>query len=120
MPWQIEVIPDESLLFRRVHKNLMVNGQVTIAAFKNVQGGMSVDWNKYSTAEEARQRARSPQDNAVVKLVAGQVRQVLGQTVAHTPTEDNRAHSEVLGEKSVEVRTRLLEICEMVIPLSIR
>ena len=80
---------------------------------------MSTDWDKYSTAKECRQRARNPVDNAVIQLSAGSVRKIPGQTITHEPVPDNRAHTDVRGEKKSdpEVRVRFLQIMKIVIPL---
>jgi hypothetical protein len=75
---------------------------------------MSVNWAKYSTAEEARENARKPAgEYSVVRLVAGKVRGVPGQTVVHEPLDDNRSHSEVFGVKDTEARVKLLAIHEV-------
>jgi len=81
---------------------------------------MSVDWAKYATPQETRGRARTKDtDNAVVQLLAGKVRSVAGQRVEHSPnpSQNNRAHADVIGEKTTEVRTLLSRICVVVIPL---
>jgi hypothetical protein len=84
---------------------------------------MSTDWAKYSTPLETQQRARTPADNAVIKILVGKVRAMPGQRVEHTPIlpggeiPPNRAHTDVWGEKTAEVRVKLLEIYEMVIQI---
>ena len=70
---------------------------------------MSVDWEKYSTAIEARDRARNPAVNAVVSFVAGEVRQI-PQQVEHDPLPHNEAHSDIIGDKTPEVRVKLRRI----------
>jgi hypothetical protein len=74
---------------------------------------MSVDWEKYSTAEECWQRARKPAENGVLGLVAGGVRAIEGLTVEHSPDRENnnRAHSNVWGlpDEESEVRLRQRE-----------
>ena len=80
---------------------------------------MSTDWDKYSSPEETLQRARNPADNGVIQMVVGDVRQVPGLRVEHTPDfPRNRAHTDVYGEKSTEARVKLLRICTWVIPIS--
>jgi len=76
---------------------------------------MSTDWEKYSTAQEARNRAKKPNENGVVKLNAGKVRELQGMSVRHTPESSNRAHSEVFGEKTPEIRVKLNRLAEWVI-----
>jgi hypothetical protein len=80
---------------------------------------MSVDWTKYTTSLETRNRGRIPSDNAVISMVAGAVRAIEALVVEHAPIQDssieeggnqlkpNRAHSEVIGEKTTEVRVKL-------------
>jgi hypothetical protein len=80
---------------------------------------MSTDWDKYSTIEECRNRARYPDDNAVIRMNAGEVREIPGQRIEHHPVPDNPAHTDVLGDKNTdpEVRTRFLMISAVVLPL---
>jgi hypothetical protein len=83
-----EEIPDENFLYMRVHKNQLDNGEPIPGAFKNrpqSTNGMSTDWDEYSTAEDCRQRARTPADNAVIQMNVGEVRQIPFQIVTHTP-----------------------------------
>jgi hypothetical protein len=122
--WPSEPIPSNAKLFMRVHKNYMPDGEVTIACFRNHGEGMSTDWSKYSTAEECRARARNPQVNAVIEMGVGCVREIPGQTVVHTPIQgrpdipDNRAHTDVYGEKrDNEIRVRFRRCSTLVLPL---
>ena len=80
-------------------------------AFENFD--LSTDWEKYSTAEETRDRRRKPEDNAVGALVVRSVRAIPGQTVVHAPdpTGDpkrkpplppNRAHTHISGHKTID------------------
>jgi len=100
MPWPREVIPDSDRLFLRVHIRLLQPSQeLHPGIFREHDGSMSVDWERYSTAEESRGRAGEPSANGVVTLVAGEVRSISGLAVEHSPDEErsNRAHSDVLG-----------------------
>ena len=88
---------------------------------KTPGSGMSTDWEKYATAEQTRHRGRQPAENyAVIELVAGEVRGVPEQTVVHTPNRelDNRAHTDVFGEKTPEVRLKLMALYRMTISVS--
>lgn len=62
---------------------------------------MSTDWEKYSTPEEARQRAAEPAWNGIVALIAGVVRSIEDLVVLHSPdwerSPPNRAHTDVMG-----------------------
>ena len=83
---------------------------------------MSVDWREYSTALETRNRGKIPADNAVISLPAGGIRQIEGLVVEHDPVQENsfdknghplrpnRAHSQVIGEKTTERRLKLSRI----------
>lgn len=129
LPWERENIPDDALLFMRVHKSqLDPNGEPIPGAFKNrprSTDGMSTDWNKYSTAEECRLRARTPADNVVLRLRVDEVRQIPLQTVEHTPKYEpaatppliNRAHTDVFGEKNTQVRLQFMKIYKLAIRL---
>jgi hypothetical protein len=122
--WESESIPAEATLYLRVHKTLLDDdGLPKPVAFRNSptkQDGMSTDWEKYATPEETRQRARNPADNIVVSLPAGEVRQVPGQRVEHTPLQPapdspgNRAHTDVFGEKTPEARVKFLQMYRVV------
>lgn len=127
--WQPEPIPDDERLFMRVHKQYLKPNRVSIHCFRNHvdeqsgRPGMSTDWSKYATAEECRARARRPSDNGVIELRVGQVRQIPGQTVEHTPIQgrsgfpDNRAHTDVFGPKEddPEVQTLFARVCRLVL-----
>lgn len=127
--WPKEEIPDEASLFMRLHRCFILQNDVGPNAFREHGGGMSVDWNKYSTALETRNRGRgSPLDNGVISMIAGAVRAIEGLVVEHAPIQENlldeigdaipsnRAHSEVLGissgsaEKKTERRLKLSRI----------
>ena len=112
--WPKEDIPDEAVLYFRIHKWAYHGGVLNPSVFVDQEGGMSVDWAKYSDAVACRSRARNPGDNGVVSFNCGEVRQVPPLTVEHEPIqtgpEMNRAHSEVLGEKDEEVQVKLSRI----------
>jgi hypothetical protein len=113
--WQAEFIPDGHDLFMRVHRQWTKNGIPMPGAFQNRDGGMSTDWSQYSTAEQTRSRGRTPADNGVVKISVGSVRGLPSQRVEHTPELNNRAHTDVFGEKDEEVRLKFVRICSWVI-----
>jgi len=67
--WPIEPIPDADNVFMRVHRMYFREGELQPGVFKQQGDGMSVDWDKYSTAEETKKRARkNPRDNAVIRM----------------------------------------------------
>lgn len=118
--WAAEEIPDDGILYQRVHRNnLDDKGAPIPGAFRNTptkQDGMSTDWEKYSTPAETRARARSPAANSIIALAVGKVREIEAQTVEHTPVNPaptilpNRAHADVFGEKTTEARLKFLQI----------
>ena len=111
-----EEIPDDATLYLRVHRNHQENGQLNPGAFKDHGGGMSACWSKYASPEETRQRAKHPEDNGVVEMVAAEVRRISGLRIEHTPMPDNRAHIEIIGnKKDPEVRLLLLRACRWAI-----
>ncbi len=81
---------------------------------------MSVDWQKYCASPgDAQRQGKVPEDNAILALIVGDVRAIAGLTVVHTPDSlrGNRAHVDVVGPKTERVRSRLLEISVIVLPL---
>jgi len=123
--YTIEDIPDEDFLYMRVHTtNIDDDGEPFPRAFKNQpteQDGMSVDWSKYTTPIETKNRARKPNENVVIQFMAGNARTIPNQSVEHKPINNppNQAHSEVLGSKKTptEVRARFMDIYNIILPL---
>jgi hypothetical protein len=97
--WPVEEVPDNDRLFMRIHKNHLTNDDFLLMVFRNRGRGMSTDWEKYATPDQTKGRAKEPQDNAVISMVAGDVRRVPRQSIEHDPQPENRAHTEVAGEK---------------------
>ena len=104
----------------RAYKDRMKNGVPSPSAFKpQGNGNLSVDWDKYSTPEQTRDRARQPMDNAVLRMIVANIRQ-LDVSVIHVPVLENRAHSEVeFPEDHTEVRLKLSRIATIAIPLTV-
>lgn len=121
--WPVEEIPDEHHLYMRVHRTqLDPDGEPFPHAFKNqptVEDGMSTDWDKYATPVDTQRGARKPaEEYAVIRLPVGATRKIPHQTVTHEPLAENRAHTEVFGEKKLtEVRERFMQVYKTVIPL---
>ncbi len=120
--WPKEHIPDEDTLYMRIHRTWFdEDNKIIPKAFQNHGGGMSTNWSKYSTAEQTRDEVamygKNPEDNAVGAFIVGNVREIPRQSVEHTPTPDNRAHTDVPGEKDNEVRVLLRRQCKLVIRL---
>lgn len=114
--WPIESIPNDDTLYMRVHKNMINPGSTNERprpnVFRDQCGSMSTDWAEYSRPEDTKNRGRVPDENAVVLMNVGAVRDISLQ-VQHAPIQPrgsgipNRAHTEVIGDKSPEVRVRL-------------
>lgn len=116
--WPIEEIPSEDYLYMRVHYALVdASGNPLPAAFRNHGDGMSSDWSRYSTPRETLERASRPAKRGVVQMIVGKIRDLPDQRVEHTPEPDNRAHTDVFGEKTTEVRVKFLRISSWAIPL---
>jgi hypothetical protein len=124
--WPIEHIPDDADVFMRAHSMFFNRRRVLQpGVFRPHYGSMSVDWDKYSSPEDTRQRAANPQKNAVIALPVDGIRHIGNLEVEHTPDLSpesmNRAHSDVVGlpegEDLTEVRTLLLAASNIVIGL---
>ena len=119
MDWPPEHIPDRERLFMRIHKTWRKkDGSIALGGFQNRGAGMSTDWQKYATPQETRRRETQAECNAVVSLHVGSVRELPEQRVEHTPDvkRENRAHTDVFGEKDEEIRMKLRRIAEVVVP----
>jgi len=97
--FEVEEILNDSILFYRVHKTYVRDGQLIPGVFKErgegVEKGMSTDWNKYSTAEQALERSANIQDNGIVEGIIEKIRNI-PLPVVHFPYDYNRAHSNIL------------------------
>lgn len=111
-------MPNGDKLFMRAHKSHIVGGDLQPGVFRDQGAGMSTSWEKYGSAHQAHQRAKTPKDNAVISLRAGPVREV-PQLVKHTPIpHQDRSHTDIIGDKkAAEVRVKLLKIFAWEIPL---
>ena len=100
----------------RAHKRYVQNGELQPAVFCDHDGGMSVSWQKYATAINARRRARVPHDNGIISFErAGDVRAIgtPALRVEHAPDIEtrDRSHAEVFGDKKAAgVRVALLKL----------
>ena len=110
MDWEKEEIPNKDTLYRWVKKDQVDGDLVFPQAFKNLGQGMSTDWSEYSTPEKTKNRVAkfgyNPKEYGVISFVAGEVRKIEMQIVEHTPSKssNNRAHTDVKGEKTTEIR----------------
>jgi hypothetical protein len=93
----VEDIPNPDRLFMRVPVQWLPARALHPGVFREIEGAISTDWEKYSTAQAARERARNPVQNGVIAIVAGDVRDIEGLTVEHEPISKNRAHCGIHG-----------------------
>jgi hypothetical protein len=122
----IENILDDETLYYRIHQinidssELDERKRILPGAFdpqpKPHGTEMSVDWSKYATAENTKNRARKPEKNGVLSFNSTLVRAVpTPLDVKHQPTH-NQAHSvifDVLPDSNdPEIRIKLRRICE--------
>ncbi len=100
-PWSVEDIPDSASLFYRVSKGWLNpnDPQLAPGVFREHEGSMSCDWDKYSTASETRARTGCPQDFGVIRLNAGGIGRIEGLRLEHDPDYPfkNQAHYSVTG-----------------------
>jgi hypothetical protein len=127
--YPIEIIPDTDSLYMRIHKAFLegitheINARQYIppTVFREHQDGMSTDWSKYSTPYDTQTRSTNPNQNGVIEMNVGKVRQLQLQ-VLHHPLPINRAHTNVKGipmDKKLKAKVRLLlaRIAQYVIPI---
>jgi hypothetical protein len=105
-----EIIPDPDLLYYRIHWTWFVGGQLNPHGFKDFDGGMSTNWSRYSNPVDTQKEGKVPNDNGVVQLIAGAVRQIDALIVDHDPKPYNQAHTNIIGEKDEQVQVLLSRI----------
>ncbi|MBA7656342.1 hypothetical protein ES703_64266 [subsurface metagenome] len=117
MQWLKEEIPNNDFLYYRIHKNWVIDGIIAPGVFRNRGKGMSTDWSKYSTPVKSRQCARKPEENGVVRMNVGEVRDIPNQIVEYSPIPHNRFHTDVYGVKDEEVRIKFRRIAKWAIKI---
>lgn len=135
MEYEKEHILDNQKLFYRIHKINFDNDSQKIipGAFdpqpKGKSTEMSVDWGKYSTAQQTRDRAKKPDDNGVVSFICKHVRDTpFPLQVRHAPTLNenirNQAHSVIFNvplspnDIGLGYRLKLRDICKWEIKIN--
>ena len=122
--WEVEEIPNPDHVLMRAHRSYFHGGHLGTGVFRPQGPGMSVNWDKYASPVQTREQAtKNPEDNAVIILPAGGIRDINGLSVIHTPEQNNRAHTDIFGipsqrEQLVEVRMLLGRIFTIVLPLA--
>src|ERR1700736_356812 len=118
--WPVEQIPSNHSVYMRAHRGFIREGVLQPGVFREHNEGMSVDWEKYSSPEDTRQRAKKPSDNAVIELSVCEIRLINALDVKHKPETTNRSHSDVVGLPDdsadlTEVRTLLLAVSTIIL-----
>lgn len=86
LEFPIEDIPDCDCVFMRAYRDRVKNGVVRPSAFEPHKGGLSVDWDRYSTADATLSRANNPTNYAVVRMGVGLIRDSTSHKVGSRPT----------------------------------
>ena len=113
--FEVEEIPDGDKLFYRVNdKTLRQGSEIHAGCFRQQgageQRGMSTDWERYSSAEQCRNRARRPLENSIVSFTKGGLERINGVDVFHAPEKDNRSHANVRWSDDHRATTRIRAI----------
>jgi len=91
LKWPIEEIPDADSVFMRAQQMYFRDGELEPGVFQSHGGGMSVNWERYATAEETKQQARlvnkDPTNYAVVSAIVIRIREIDALRVEHTPCD---------------------------------
>jgi hypothetical protein len=112
-----EEIPDSATLFYRVHRSYVRSG-LKHNIFTAKEGAMSTDWCRYSSAESARLRSKTPSENGIVAFNAGKLRALLIETpsynleVDHSPIQPNNSRGLPPNQAHTNVRTTNCQIDE--------
>jgi len=115
--YQKEPIPDNDYLYQCVHLTFINECKLNPGVFCDHKGAMSTDWSKYSTPKESQLRAKQPEKNGIIQLMAGNIREIPNQRLEHEPENDNQAHTNIYGEKDPEVRVKYSRIYSWVIKI---
>lgn len=116
-----EEIPNDAQLFYRIPKAHVIDGDIMWHSFTPVGDGLSTDWDKYSTAEEALTRptpaypnGRTRQTHGIGHFNVSHLHEIDILRVIHAPSIANRAHSLIQGfpeakEPYIKIRKKLKE-----------
>jgi len=124
--WPVEDIPEDATLYMRVHQNhLDSSGRPAPIAFKNrpehdPHAAMSTNWDRYAPDPEYTRKkdANKPANEyAVIAMKVFDVLQIERQMVKHAPLRNNRAHTEVHGEKTKNAKLGFIDISTVVLPV---
>jgi hypothetical protein len=102
MPFAIEKILDENVLYMRVNRSNTPKGKVSPSVFiSKGNDGVSVDWCRYSTPADSLLRSRVPEDNGILSIKVASVREIENLDAVHDPVDlpdnINQSHSLITG-----------------------
>lgn len=109
--WPPEDIDHDATLYYRVHRNdirFAPPNDISPGLFRRRGEGMSTEWSRYATAEEAQNRRGKGAECGILRLVVRQVRAIPHVSVTHTPwcrgdrAEWFRSHTDVTIDGSTE------------------
>ncbi len=122
-----ELIPDEDYLYRRIHKTFIQGSsrKINPSCFRFLNNLLDCEWSKYSTPEEAINRAKDPSSNYLVRIKVKDLREIPPLNVIHAPEPSFRGHSLIIIAKPridkgfmIKIRNILSQISEWVYPPS--
>ncbi len=97
------IIPAEDELYRRIPKTTfwdlvkklgVTDDYIPPKIFKPENGGLSVDWERFSRPQWTQARKGNCENYGVLSMVTGSVREIPLE-VDYTPREDNPAHTDI-------------------------
>ena len=115
--WEIEEVPNNDEIYMRVHRQFFRDGELRPNAFRDHEGSISTNWQKYSTPQATLCQGKNPPDNGILSMNVGRIRNCHILSVIHAPDIPmrNRAHTNVFGQKNTEVRLHLRRISNVLI-----
>lgn len=115
MNYAVEDVPNDDDLYKWIPRSKFDDdGRPEPGVFVHKGESMSTSWERYSTAEECRNRSNRPAAAGVVRLSAGSVR-AIKLAVGHTPRDWDRSHTDVKGIKDPEVQVKLARMAGVAI-----
>lgn len=123
---EIMNIPDGDNVYMRVHhQNIILenNKKVILPIAFDIKGdgGLSVNWDKFSSPESTQSGARKPQSNNVISMKVEKIRKLdSALDVKHVPLDDNYSHSEIFNipprkPNGMKVRVQLMDLSKWVL-----
>lgn len=119
-------IPDGDNVYMRVHhQNIILENNIKVirpVAFDpRGEGGLSVNWDRFSSPEMTQCGSPKPQANNVISMEVSKIRKLdSALDVKHIPLDDNYSHSEIFNipprkPNGMKVRIQLMDISRWVL-----